>query len=243
MKYNVTGCEAVKLKNNHILLLHKRGHADNTKDKYEIYNPEKNEFYFTSNTTHAPWASKSALTLDNKDILVIEGSSYIYKTENNSFEKINTSLPNGRLMVQLDGNSYLNIEPVKNYSYGYVYDIKHNTEIPVKNHINRTWTIGTYPQAVLLDNGNVLILGIKSKEIDYSKSRKSNKKHDKYSAYIYDKKKNEFYEIPAPPYPVYSAGIVNLKNGSILIAGGYYRTNSMPVAKSLNKIQIYKYKH
>jgi len=213
-----------------------------------IYDSKKEDYYKTNNTMHKLNSWNKVMILKNGDVLFPcytpmdkkdKGSEFcLYNYAENKFEK-HENYPTGRLFVQLDSESYLVVNPHLTYSSGYTYNIKTKVKTPVKNTINRTWRLGVWPDAILLKNGNVLILGIilKNSSDEYENSHK-NRQTSKYSAYIYDRNKNKFYEIQPPPFPVYEAGIVMLKNGDVLIAGGLIRYN-----KFSKKIQIYRYKH
>ena len=238
MNYNTGGHNTVLLKNGNVLILHSfdtcvdadKCCPDVDKLYYEIYNPNENNFALTKNTFPPAGIAGYPInyfTLDNSNILIFTTDKrYIYNVSSNTFEEYEDNIPQSWLFVQLDSKRYLTIGPSKNSSVGYVYNIETKEKKYVNNEINYTWKLGTKPQILRLNDGNVLILGI---NID-AKNRK------KYSAYIYDKEKNLFIEIQPPPYPVYNAGIVQANNGDIIIAGGRYKTG-------LDKIQILKYKY
>ncbi len=232
MDHPMTGQKHILLQNGHVLIFPPYP----TKiDIHQIYNPEKNEYY-KGNGDIPNGSSKFHFNFDNGDAIVFKFKQYLYKIKENKFEEYE-KIPTEQLKIQLNSESYLCIRPEENYSTGYVYNIKTKEKTPVKNSINKTWRT-QFPNIILLENGNVLILGV------YAKTRKlKDKKYDKYSAYIYDRKRNIFYEIPAPTYPVFNAGIVKLQNGDILVAGGYYKEKSKRRASHSNKIQIYRYKH
>jgi len=238
--YNVRGmnyktlsaAKGILLENGNVLILH--GVSNYKKDgnfNYQVYNPQKDEYYYTKNIPYATWAKSYYMPLNNNEILVFSGSSYVYDFIKNEFEKTNIQMPEGYFLVPLDKNSYLNLEPNNEYTYGYVYNIKENKQIPVRNHINRTVRAGNQPIFVTLKNGNVLIMGI-----NVVKMRQETNAVKKYSSFLYDREKNMFFQIPNPPYPMSSPGIVMLQNGDILFAGGRSDKNG-------NKIQIYRYKH
>ena len=256
MKEHPSDIKTFLLENGHVLILHnphnhlleeikKREHI-----KFQVYDPIKNEYYETKNTIHRIGVGKQHMILDNSDILFNCFGKFkhnedekslamcLYNYKENKFEPYE-DIPYEILFIQLDGENYLTIKPELTYSTGYTYNIKTKKTIPVKNSINRTWRGSTFsrPVSVLLKNGNVLILGILAK----NKSKKYINQ-DKYSAYIYDRKRNLFYEVQAPYYPVYGAGIVTLQNGDIMLAGGGYKTRPKQIGSiSSNKIQIFKY--
>ena len=256
MKEHPSDIKTFLLENGHVLILHnphnhlleeikKREHI-----KFQVYDPIKNEYYETKNTIHRIGVGKQHMILDNGDILFNCFGKFkhnedekslamcLYNYKENKFEPYE-DIPYEILFIQLDGENYLTIKPELTYSTGYTYNIKTKKTIPVKNSINRTWRGSTFsrPVSVLLKNGNVLILGILAK----NKSKKYINQ-DKYSAYIYDRKRNLFYEAQAPYYPVYGAGIVTLQNGDIMLAGGGYKTRPKQIGSiSSNKIQIFKY--
>lgn len=253
MKQKISPPISYLLPNNNILILNnniKQGGVDREKIKFEIYNPEKNEYYETKNMPHRMVIDKKHIILDNGNILFhcylafpnkkekTKGSTCLYDWTSNKFE-IADDFPTEDLFIQLDSKTYLAISPKIQCAEGYTYNVKTKEKIPIKNKINRTWRPGIRPQMILLENGNVLILGIilKNNSDKYELSGK-NRKTSKYSAYIYDRKNNKFYEIEPPPYDVYDAGLIKLKNGDILIAGG-----KLKYGKVSNKIQIYRYNH
>lgn len=244
------------LRNGHVLILNnalnvnEEEYKKRENMKFQIYNPVKNEYYDTQNGIHRMFIRSQYMILQNGDILFkcngifryaknkkAGASSCLYDFKENKFE-ISDDFPTEQLFVQLDSENYLAISPKLEYAEGYIYNIKTKEKILAKNKINRTWRPGIHPQMVVLEDGNVLILGIplKNSSDKYETSGK-NRKTSKYSAYIYSRSENKFYEVQPPPLPVYRAGIVRLKNGDILLAGGTvnYKTIS-------NKIQIFRYK-
>ena len=244
----------ILLKNNNILFLNNiinQGAKDRDKMRFEVYNPQTDSYYKTQNMiSRIKVSRKEIFILENGDVLFgcygafpnerdkPHGAVCRYSIEENKFNEY-YDLPLEQLFIQLDSENYLTIKPEETSSSGYVYNIKTKKRTPVSNKIPKTWRAGIIPQFILLDNGNVLILGIilENNSTKYEITRK-NRSTAKYSAYIYDRKGNNFYEVQPPPYPVYDAGIVKLKNGDILVAGGKIKYN-----KFSNKIQIFKYKH
>jgi len=255
MKEPPSDIQTFLLENGHVLILHNpRNHLlEEIKKreyiKFQVYDPIKNEYYETKNTIHRLMVGQQHMILDNGDVLFKcfyrlpgktdkgLGSTCLYNWKENNFE-VADEIPHEQLFIQLDSENYLTMTPELEHTEGYTYNIKTKEKIPVNNKINRTWRPGIRPQMVLLENGDVLILAIplKNGSDEYELTGK-NRKTAKYSAYIYDRKNNIFYEIPAPPYPVYDAGIVKLKNGDILLAGGKVNYHTIS-----NKIQIFKYK-
>lgn len=251
MKQKISPPIAYLLPNNNILILNniiKQGGEDREKTRFEIYNPDKDEYYETKNMTHRMVIGTKHMILENGNILFhcystfpnrrekTKGSACLYDWQANKFE-VAEDFPKGELFIQLDSESYLTITPALEHTEGYIYNIKTKEKIQVKNKINRTWRPGISPQLVLLENGNVLILGLilKNRSDEYELEGR-NKKTSKYSAYIYNRKDNKFYEVTPPPYDVYDAAIIKLRNGDILMAGG-----KLKFGKYSNKIQIYKY--
>jgi len=250
--YNDIG---IDLKNGQVLLMNNiinPGAAGRENMRFQVYDSNTNSYFDVKNMIHKTNVTdKNFMTLENGNILFTCYGSYpnskdksflaacIYDVKENRFKKYEELIPTEQLFIPLDTGSYLSIKPELTYSSGFVYNLNTKQKIPVNNNIPRTWRAGIYPQTILLDNGNVLILGINlvNSSTEYETSRK-NRRTAKYSAYIYDRKKNIFYEVQAPPYPVYNAGIVKLKNGDVLIAGGRIKYN-----KISDKIQIFKYKH
>lgn len=240
------------LKNNNVLILNNiinPGALGRENMRFEIYNPEKNEYYQTKNMIHKTTVGDAYMFLDNGNILFSCYGNYpnnknktfnsncLYNFDKNTFEPYST-IPKDLLFIQLDYKNYLTIKPEATSSSGYVYNIETKEKIPVKNRIKRTWRPGIYPQMILLENGDVLILGIPLKNnSDKYETSGNNIKTSRYSAYIYSRKDNAFFEIQAPPIPVYNAGIVKLKNGDILLAGG--KVNNRTIS---NKIQVFRYK-
>ena len=209
-----------------------------------IYNIDKNNFYEPKNNIDTGVRQSFYFKYENGDILFFYlGSPILYQIKKNEIIKIKEEIPSGFIAIQLDSENYLNINPKNNYSEGFIYNIKTKNIIPVNNHIDRTWRVNNSypPQVVLLDNGNVLILGIYAKTIENENSSliqmRKNQNYDKYSTYLYDRASNMFYEIDSPKFPIFQGvGIVKLTNGDILFVGG---TRDM---KSNNKIQKYIYK-
>lgn len=253
MKQKIYSPITYLLPNNNVLILNniiKPGGEDREKTRFEIFNPNKDEYYETKNMTHRMVIGTKHMILDDGNILFhcysvfpntrenTKGSACLYDWKTNKFE-VADDFPKGELFIQLDSETYLTITPALEHSEGYIYNIKTKEKVQVENKINRTWRPGIYPQVVLLENGNVLILGIilKNRSDKYELEGR-NRKTSKYSAYIYNRKDNKFYEVTPPPYDVYNAGLVKLKNGDILMAGG-----KLKYGKSSNKIQIYTYEH
>jgi hypothetical protein len=258
MKYKMSeGNLAQLLSNGNVLLLSNMILTDISREnfRFQIYDPIKNDYYEVKNMIHKYYVGKIFFHLNNGNILFNCYGSYpnrkdkgfsswcLYNVKDNKFEKYSDDIPSEQLFIQLDDENYLTIKPELTYSSGYTYNINTKEKTPVKNRINRTWRPGIRPQSILLNNGNVLILGIiLQNSSDEYENRNLNRTTSKYSAYIYDRNKNEFFKIPAPPYPVYDAGIVMLQNGDILIAGGRYKIRPKQIgAISSNKIQIFKY--
>ena len=260
LKYKMAnGNLAQLLSNGNVLLLSNTILTDISREnfRFQIYDPTKNDYYEVKNMMHRIKVGVNFFNLNNGDIIFHCywaypnkkckgcGSWCLYNVNDNKFEIYPDDLPYEILFIQLDNEKYLSIQPFIDHSSGYTYNINTKEKIPVNNNIPKTWRAGTKIQSVLLDNGNVLILGINANSIKgEEKNRKLADYHslrDKYSAYIYDKTKNIFYEVSAPPYPVYEAGIIKLKNGDILVAGGSYLKDYKRGYS--NKIQIFKYKH
>lgn len=222
------------LNNGHILLLPS---IEKKVDTHLIYNPEKNEYY-KANSNIKPYGNKF-FKLENGDVIIFNPANFnhikntnnfIYKLKENKFETYDY-LPVERTIIQLDNENYLTIGFTPKETIGAVYNIKTKKLIFVKNQINKTRKPTIIdPTLTLLKNGNVLILGINSK--DYNQDYK---KIDEDSAYIYDRQKNIFYEISSIPYPLHSSSSIMLNDGSILFAGGLIK------GKSSNKLYIYKY--
>ena len=234
MPETTSGHLAVSLKNKNVLILTRGGlpHKD------IVYNSESQDWSYTENEREGN--VYYTFSKENGDIIVkgAINEQHLYIINENQY-KIIPYQEFGSINIQLNNSEYLSISLEKTYSEGFIYNFITNEKIPVKNKIPRTWRPGIFPQAVLLENGNVLILGISLKNSSDEYYLKGYAKRTaKYSAYIYDRKENKFYEVPAPPYPVYKAGIVKLKNGDILVAGGLIKYNQFS-----NKIQIFKYKH
>ncbi len=223
------------LENGHILLIPPV--RENT-DSHIIYNPEKNEYY-KANSSIKPYGSKF-FKLENGDVIIFHPLNFMYKTERNDnfiyklkenkFE-IYEYLPVEKTMIQLDKEHYLTIGFTSKETIGNIYNIKTKKLIPVKNKINQTRRPTIIdPNLTLLKNGNVLILGINSISDKYK-----DRKHNRYKAYIYDRQRNIFYEIPSIPYSLHSTNSVILKNGDVLFAGGLVDGNGS------NKLLVYKY--
>ena len=232
---------AINLKDGNVLIIPWHGNINN---KIAIYNPLDNKFsYFNEKNMHSG-IGKYYFQLENGNIIFFYGKQYLYNINNHTLENYK-KLPQELLYIQLDNENYLSIKPEKTYSIGYVTNINTEKITPVKNKINRTFRFGADPpKLILLNDGNVLIFGInlKNNSDEYHLSGKS-RKTAKYSVNIYDKKENKFYEVTTPPYHVYGAGIVVLKNGDVMIAGGYYNNSTKRKIKGIyfsNKIQIYK---
>jgi len=221
---------SVLLENGNVLILHGFHTDGQIKRNYQVYNPQKDEYYYTKNIPYSTLRGEYRnMILDSGKILLFKGGSYIYDYKTNAFEKTEPQMPMEYFFIPLDKNSYLNLLPSDDYTSGYVYYIKEDKKIPVKNNIPRTVRPGNQPIFVTLKNGNVLIMGINVVEM-----RQETNAVKKYSSFLYDREKNMFFQIPNPPYPMSRPGIVMLQNGDILFAGGRSDRNG-------NKIQIYRY--
>lgn len=252
MKFFPGEPKAFLLKNNNILILNNiinPGTIGRENMRFEIYDPDKNEYYQTKNMIHKTTVGDAYMLLNNGNILFscygnfpnsknkTFGGNCLYNFVENKFEPYSL-IPKEFLFIQLDDENYLTIKPEETSSSGYIYNIKTKEKTLVKNKIDRTWRPGIWPQTVLLNDGNVLILGISLKNsTDKYETSKKNQYTAKYSTYIYDKEKNIFYEVKSPPIPVYNAGIAKLQNGDILLAGG--KVNYYTIS---NKIQIFRYR-
>ncbi len=219
-KYDFSDHLQILLKNGHVLLL---PFINMIKEEaHEIYNPYKNIYYKASGKIPHEVKNDFYFEYENGNIIVFSrGIAYLYDIIENSFKEIG-KIPKGNINIQLNSESYLCIDAKETYSEGFIYNIVTKKQIPVQNKIMETWNIFSafYPQLVLLDNGNVLVFGI-------GKS--------KFNTYLYEKNINKFYKIPNPPIIMQpDIGIVKLKNGDILFAGG---------TSYSKKIQIYTYKH
>ena len=227
---------SILLNNGHVLLIPP---IEGKLDTHLIYNPEKNEYY-RANSNIKPHGTKF-FRLANGDVIIFNYSNFhqinkmdktnnfIYKIKENKFETYEY-LPVYKTMIQLDKECYLTLGFTSENSKGAIYNIKTKKLIPVKNRINRTRKAIIDPHLTLLKNGNVLILGVNS-----ISTKRKDRINAKPSAYIYDKKRNIFYEIPAIPYLLGSTNSIMLKNGNILVAGGLRRLDGS------RKLFVYKY--
>jgi hypothetical protein len=191
-----------------------------------IYDVQKDEYHEVNSPKYI--FEGIIFRLKNGDFIVFRGKDKRYLFKDNKFEKYKDELPTKFETIQLDDENYLTLNAEIDCTTGYVVNIKENKKTPVLNKINRTWGANPYyPKLVLLDNKNVLILGIYA-EYQGEKSRK------KYTTHIYNFEKNKFYQIPNPPiYINRDTPAVQLQNGDILFVGGQLET----------KMEIYKYKH
>ena len=233
MAYKTANHNSILLDNGHILILRC---ISNFKKKdnsnYQIYDPNKNNYYYTKNIPHAAWVNTNWMKLNNGNILIFSGRSYIYDVKKNTFEKTTQNFPIGvgDTFVSISDNEYLSLDYKGTYTTGFVFKIKEQQKIPVDNKIDRVWNYPhEKPILVPLKNGNVLILGI-----DEYKKKKKKIRHYKNTAYIYNREKNIFYEIYPPRYSFdFKPAVIQLKNGDIMFIGGDAGRNS---------IQVYKYK-
>lgn len=224
---------SILLDNGHVLLIPP---YEKRVDTHLIYNPKKNEYY-RANSNIKPHGTKF-FRLENGDVIIFNYSNFnqmnktnnfIYKIKENKFETYEY-LPVYKTMIQLDKECYLTLGFTSENSKGAIYNIKTKKLIPVKNRINRTRKAIIDPHITLLKNGNVLILGVNS-----ISTKRKDRINAKPSAYIYDKKRNIFYEIPTIPYLLGSTNSIMLKNGNILVAGGLRRLDGS------RKLFVYEY--
>ena len=197
-----------------------------------IYDRNKNDYFKPNGKVpkNESFYSTHSYSLKNGDIfLSFREKNYLFSK--NKFEECYQHIPHGHITIPIDKEIFLTLEPKYDHTNGYIYNIKENKKIPVKNKINKTWPGNPlYPETILLDNKNVLILGIYADKQEVGAN-------SKYSSYIYNFEKNKFFKIQNPPYIIGKhTGIVKLKNGDILFAGGQ-------TAGEGKKIQIYSYKH
>ena len=202
----------VLLKDGNILML-----SNSTRPNY-IYNPNTDEYFeFPQEIEH--FFINGIFSLDNGDIILFYGDErYIYKYKERKIVKYK-DIPKQGKIIQLDANKYLIIQFHIDHSTGYIYDIKQNKKYPVKNKIDKTsGSDTTFPLCVLLENKDVLLLGINTeKKTGKIKTKKQDKKRKKYTSYMYDYDKNIFRKISNPPFPVSTlSGVVKLNNGDLL---------------------------
>ena len=178
--YNFIYDNLILLDNGHVLMIPS---YIQTKDTHQIYNPDKNIYYTAENNNLIP-VGRFLFKFKNGDVLFahIKNRRYIYKYADNKVENYPVIVPFEHISIQIDEDNYLNIIPKSSHSEGYLYNVKTNVKTPVKNKINRTWYVNNPypPQTILLDNGNVLILGIYAKgESTFARL------FYKYSSYIF----------------------------------------------------------
>ncbi len=243
----------ILLKNGNVLIVPiNYANFENSKKEhpYQIYDVKTKKIY--TKETDVPvaiGAQKFYFTLDNGDIVFLYmKKKYIYRNEEDKFEEF--GIDNGqdsRVKVQINTKEYLEFAPGDENTKGHIYNIINGQERTVTNTIPQTCRFPAPIKTILLDNGNIFIIGIneKSRKNEYQniKQEYKNKLKRRYSAYIYNKDKNKFYEVFPLPIPVTKAGIVKLKNGDVLVAGGGYRNVKRSLTEYSNRIQIYKYKH
>ncbi len=212
--------ELVLIKDGNILLLQ---HTPNTSYIYDI----KKDEYRTINTFEDFWKGM-IFYLENGDFIVFRGEDKRYLFKDYKFYEYKKELPTEFSTIQLDDENYLTLKAEHDCTTGYIVNIKEGKKIPVLNKINRTWVANPhYPKLVLLDNKNVLILGI------YAEAQVEGARR-KYTTHIYNLEKNRFYQISNPPLFINIATeAVKLQNGDILFVGGQLE----------KKMEIYKYKH
>ena len=212
----------ILLNNNNVLVVPGTTAYNKYNPSY-IYYPDKYKYEKVEQIEESRSAYFS-FRMENGDTIVFRGQNeYLFK--DGKYQKY-MQIPSGD--IQLDSKYYFRIEPEFDCTSGYIYNVKDNIKIPIKNKINKTWVANpNYPKMVLLDNKNVLILGI------YAEKQKIGARK-KYTTYIYSFEKNEFFKIPNPPlYISKNTASVRLKNGDILFVGGQLN----------NKMEIYRYKH
>ena len=191
--------------------------SNSTRPNY-IYNPNTDEYFeFPQEIEH--FFINGIFSLDNGDIILFYGDErYIYKYKERKIVKYK-DIPKQGKIIQLDANKYLIIQFHIDHSTGYIYDIKQNKKYPVKNKIDKTsGSDTTFPLCVLLENKDVLLLGVNTeKKTGKIKTKKQDKKRKKYTSYMYDYDKNIFRKISNPPFPVSTlSGVVKLNNGDLL---------------------------
>ncbi len=256
MKYISRKNFSFLLKNGNVLILNAPLNISESEFKkrenmrFQVYNPNKDEYYETKNGIHRMFIRPQHMILENGDILFkCDGvfryakdkkagtSACLYNLKENRFE-IFDSFPTEQLFIQLDEENYLTIKPEETSCTGHVYNIKTKEKVQVKNKINRTFysASASLPKMILLENGNVLIIGVSLKKLPSNNiPNVHNKNNYDYSTYLYNKKENQFYRVSSPQIKIdNSAASIVLKNGTVLIFGGRSDQEG-------KKIQIYKY--
>lgn len=255
-----TNHQSILLKNGNVLILHSSivGYDSKKLLKYneleninfEIYNPIKNSYYFTENT-FPPFFNKTIFELNNGNLIIFGGAkkinnsskveykNYIYDISKNRFingPQIDVEIDD--IVVQLDNNSFLCIKGTF-FNDSFIYKIKENKKIYVKNFMNRTWRSGITPTVVLLNNGDVLILGMQIGNLSDASTKAKSKW--KYTSYIYKKRENIFRKIKSPQIPVSKCGAINTNENKVILFGGSYRLPGNSSMKRTKKVQIYNY--
>lgn len=228
----------------------------------ELYDPKTGKFSWTGKTRHL-YNEKQPILLPNGDVLLIEGwepilskrrlpsgkvkleqigrkyITEIYATKENKFIEGPEIKANESCAVTLLDSETILVGDL--FGKGFLFNLKDKTTTPVKNEMDMGWMEELTKQTVLLDSGNVLILGpYMTNTLD------EKKKKFKVTCYIYNKNKNEFIKLQDAKYPVSYTKAVKLKNGDVLLVGGTARIGVGPVPLGLKRIreaQLYKYKH
>lgn len=204
----------------------------------EIYNPKKKNFTLIGQT-NITGADFTMTLLNNGEVLLVGGlkETYLFDPKTNTFiqsadlnyprtNHTSTLLKDGRVLIaggeSRVPNSGINDLIVK---YSEIYNPKTNKfEIGPKINIPRF-----DHNAILLDDGNVLIVG-----------GITNKKQ-LASAEIYDFNLNKFIKINDMKHTRVKPQIEKLKNGEILIIGGYGLNKDISNGESewIQTIEIY----
>lgn len=241
----------ILLKNGNVLIVPiNYANFENSKKEhpYQIYDVKTKKIY--TKETDVPvaiGAQKFYFTLENGDIVFMHiKKKYIYRIDQDKFEEFgNYNGEELKVKVQLNSREYLEFTPHEKMTTGHIFDILSEKERTINNTIPQTCRFPAPIKTIVLDNGNVFIIGINEKSIknEYGnpKQKYKNQLKRKYTVYIYSKNENRFYEVTSLPYPVVNAGVVKLKNGDILIVGGAYRNVKKNLTEYPNIIQIYKY--